>query len=218
MRTETVPWARPGADALLELAEVLARSDRRDEARIVAAEAKRLCAEKGNAIALARATAAPGRALGRRDALATGPGRIGPAPPQHAERNHADPGLDRLLTQTSSSSGSCVAPGQSATASLFLFQVRFLLLDRNVARRQGDEDRRVGQRRVALVGPRRGVERSPAAGHESGRLPAVGRPLSRNSEPALTTGLAAPLDAAQPSTASASTRANAPHHRTVIRS
>jgi hypothetical protein len=27
-------------------------------------------------------------------------------------------------------------------------------------RRQGDEDRRVGQRRVALVGPRRGVERS----------------------------------------------------------
>ena len=58
MRTETVPWARPGADALLELAEVLARSDRRDEARIVAAEAKRLYAEKGNAIALARATAA----------------------------------------------------------------------------------------------------------------------------------------------------------------
>ena len=58
VRTETVPWARPGADALLELAEVLARSDRRDEARIVAAEAKRLYAEKGNAIALAPATAA----------------------------------------------------------------------------------------------------------------------------------------------------------------
>lgn len=34
----------------------------------------------------------------------------------------------------------------------------------------------------------------------------------------LTTGLAAPLGAAQPSTASASTPANAPTHRTVIRS
>jgi hypothetical protein len=78
------------------------------------------------------------------------------------------------------------------------------------ARRQGDEDRRVGQRRVALVGPRRGVERSPAAGHESGRLPAVGRPLGRNSELVLTIGLAVPLGAAQPSTASASTPANAP--------
>src|SRR5215211_6774121 len=48
------------------------------------------------------------------------------------------------------------------------------------------------------------------AGHESGRLPAVGRPLGRNSELVLTIGLAARLGAAQPSTASASTPANAP--------
>ena len=45
------------ADALLDLAEVLRRSGRPDEAQVVAAEAKRLYEEKGNAIAAARAAA-----------------------------------------------------------------------------------------------------------------------------------------------------------------
>jgi ATP/maltotriose-dependent transcriptional regulator MalT len=56
IRTTDAPGMQ--ADALLDLAEVLARSTRLDEARVVATEAKRLYAEKGNAIALARATAA----------------------------------------------------------------------------------------------------------------------------------------------------------------
>jgi len=55
IRTTDAPgWT---ADALLDLAEVLRRSARFDEARVVAAEAKGIYEEKGNVIAAARATA-----------------------------------------------------------------------------------------------------------------------------------------------------------------
>jgi len=55
IRTTDAPgWQ---ADALLDLAEVLRRSARLDEARVVAVEAKGLYEEKGNVIAAARAAA-----------------------------------------------------------------------------------------------------------------------------------------------------------------
>jgi predicted ATPase/class 3 adenylate cyclase len=52
--TDALGWQ---ADALLDLAEVLRRSGRRDETRVVAIEARELYAGKGNTIAVARATA-----------------------------------------------------------------------------------------------------------------------------------------------------------------
>ena len=55
MRTTDAPGMQ--ADALLDLAEVLRRSARPDEARAVAAEAKALYEIKGNTAAAARATA-----------------------------------------------------------------------------------------------------------------------------------------------------------------
>ena len=55
IRTTDAPgWQ---ADALIDLAEVLHRSGRQSEARVVATEARDLYAEKGNEIAAARAAA-----------------------------------------------------------------------------------------------------------------------------------------------------------------
>ena len=83
IRTTDAPgWQ---ADALLDLAEVLRRSARPDEARAVAAEAKGLYEIKGNMAAAARATALSRRA--RAEASPSSSDRLRPATARRAARS-----------------------------------------------------------------------------------------------------------------------------------